>query len=129
MNGKYPRHGSMVELLKACLLHDTVIATCGDLPAPNVDNGYYEMLGRYTSKTLLHVLVAPETKVLVERFKMRDRESEMNYWLLGQRWRLANRTSYDLVVSGSEPSAKLLKLIRNSILKKRGAVGVLQKPW
>ena len=119
VGGRYPRYTSMVELLKACLLHDTVIVTCGDLPAPHVDNGYYEMLGRYTSKTPLHVLVAPEAKVLAERFKMRGRESEMDYWIVGQRWRMANRASYDLIVSGTEPSAKLLELIRDSILEKQ----------
>jgi hypothetical protein len=119
VGGRYPRYGSMVELLKACLAHDTVIATCGDLPAPHIDNGYYEILGRYTLKTPLHVLVAPETKVLEERFKMRGRESEMDHWLAGQRWRMANRASYDLVVSGTEPTAKLLELIRNSLLDKQ----------
>jgi hypothetical protein len=119
VGGKDPRYASMVELLKACLAPDTVIATCGDLPPPHVDNGYYEMLGRYTSKTPLHVLVAPESKLLAERFKMRGRESEMDHWLAGQRLRLANRASYDLVVSGTEPTAKLLELIRNSLLDKQ----------
>jgi hypothetical protein len=119
VEGTDPRYASMVELLRACLAHDIVIATCGDLPAPHVDNGYYEMLGRYTSKTPLHVLVAPESKVLAERFKMRNRQSEMDYWLAGQRWRLENRASYDLVVSGTEPTDKLLEMIRNSILDKQ----------
>ncbi len=119
VGGKNPRHGSMVELLKACLAHDTVIATCGDLPAPNVDNGYYEMVGRYTSKTPLHVLVAPDSKVLAERFKMRGRESDMDHWLAGHRWRLENRAYYDLVLSGTESSANIMELIRNSISHKQ----------
>ena len=114
-----PRHRSMVELLKACLVHDTVIATCGDLPAPGYDNGYYEMLGRYTSKTALHVLVAPESKVLEKRLIMRNREAEMDRWLAGNRWRQANQAYYDLVLSGTEPTVNILELIRNSISNKR----------
>jgi hypothetical protein len=109
----------MVELLKACLVHDTVIATCGDLPPPSHDNGYYEMLGRYTSKTALHVLMAPESKVIAERTRMRDREAEMDRWLAGNRWRLATQAYYDLVLSGTEPTANILELIRNSISNKR----------
>jgi hypothetical protein len=117
--GGNPRHRSMVELLKACLVHDTVIATCGDLPAPGYDNGYWEMLCRYTSKTALHVLVAPESKVLAERIRIRNREAEMDRWLVGYRWRLANRAYYDLVISGIEPTVNILELIRDSISNKR----------
>jgi chloramphenicol 3-O-phosphotransferase len=129
LEGKYPRHRSMVELLKACLAHDTVIATCGDLPPPRLDNGYYEMLGRYTLKTPLHVLVAPESKVLAERLRMRRRESDMDRWLASNRRRLSNKAYYDLVLSGTEPTANILELIRNSISNKRDRQGVPQGPW
>jgi len=118
LEGKDPRHRSMVELLKACLAHDTVIATCADLPPPRLDNGYYEMLGRYTSKTPLHVLVAPESKLLAERLRMRGRP-DMDRWLASNRRRLSNRAYYDLVLSGTERTANILELIRNSISNKR----------
>jgi len=119
LEGKYPRHRSMVELLKACLAQDTVIATCGDLPPPRLDNGYYEMLGGYTSKTPLHVLIAPESKLHAKRLRMRGRP-DMDRWLASNSRRLSNRAYYDLVLSGTEQTANILELIRNSISNKRG---------
>jgi len=116
---KRSRHTAMVELLKACLSHDAVVTTCGNLPPPHIDNGYYQLLGQCTNKTVLHVLVAPDNAVHIKRIRARGRETLTKRFLNSNaRW-LRKREFYDLVLAGSESTAKMLESIQTSVLRKK----------
>jgi hypothetical protein len=116
---KNSRHGTMVELVKACIRHDPIVATCGNLPPPNVDNGFYSLLGQYTNKTILHVLVAPDNAVLAKRIHARRLDAQTERFIASNNRWLQNRSFYDLVLTGDEPPVKILDAIRTSILKKK----------
>lgn len=120
---KPPRHGTLVELLKACLGRDAVIATFGNLLPPHADNGFYRLLGQCTNKTMLHVLVAQDNAVLARRIQARGLEAKLGRIIASNNWRLRNRTSYDLVLTGTEPTAGIMEMIRLSIAEKERAVG------
>lgn len=108
-------HRVMVELLKRCLANDAVIATCGNLPPPHGEFGYYQLLARLTGKAISHVLVAPDKAEYVKRIRSRSAIAQADSLLKNYGWRMQNRTSYDLVVTGNESMARMLELIRATI--------------
>ena len=109
------RHRSMVELLRIGISNDTVIATCGDLPPPDVDNGYYELMAECTNKTILHVLIAPDDAVLAKRIQSRGQTAFVKEYIASNNRRLRHRAFYDLVLTGNESAAEMLALIRTAI--------------
>jgi hypothetical protein len=130
-----PRHLVMVELLNQCLLHDVLITTCGSLPPPNVDNGFYPLLEKCTNKRLLHVLVAPDEEELRRRLRLRETEiraaraiATTNHWLekpaskaaraiaTTNHW-LEERALYDMVLTGNEPATVLLEMLHDARTK------------
>lgn len=121
---KNSRHGTMVELVKACIWHDPVIATCGNLPPPNVDKGFYRLLEQSTKKTVLHVLVAPDNTVLAKRIHARRLDAQAERFIASNNRWLQNRSFYDLVLTGDEPPAEALETIRTSISKKKRITAV-----
>ncbi len=120
---KSSRHGSLVELLKTCLKSDAIIATCGNLPPPNIDNDFYQLLGQCTNKTTLHVLVAPDSAVHAERIRARGRDANLKRFIASSNQRLRNGAHYDLVLNGSETTAVILDLLRVAITRKRSSAG------
>jgi len=105
----------MVELLKTCLANDAVIATCGNLPPPHGEFGYYQLLAQYTGKVILHVLIAPDDADYAKRIRSRGWAAQADNIIKNSGWRLRNRAFYDLVLTGSESNARILELIRASI--------------
>ncbi len=105
----------MVELLKTCLASDAVIATCGNMPPPHGDCGYYQLLAQCTGKAMSHVLVAPDNAVLAKRIRSRGQEEKMKGLIADNDWWLQHRAYYDLILTGNESPARILELIRASI--------------
>jgi hypothetical protein len=108
-------HSAMVELLKICLTNDAVIATCGNLPPPHGEFGYYQLLAQCTGKSISHVLIAPDKAEYVKRIRSRSVVAQANSLIKNYGWRMQNRASYDLVVTGNESPARILELIRATI--------------
>jgi hypothetical protein len=108
-------HSAMVELLKTCLANDAVIATCGNLPPPHGEFGYYQLLAQCTGKSISHVLIAPDKAEYVKRIRSRSVVAQANSLIKNYGWRMQNRASYDLVVTGNESMARILELIRATI--------------
>lgn len=108
-------HRVMVELLKTCLSSDAVIATCGNLPPPHGDCGYYQLLAQCTGMSLSHVLLAPDKAELAKRIRSRGQAAQLDTRIADNDWRIQHRAFYDLVLTGSESTARILELIRASI--------------
>lgn len=121
--GKNTRHGSMLELLMTCLKSEAVIATCGNLPSPYIDNGFYGLLGQCTNKKTLHVLVAPDSAVHAERIRAKGRDAMLEHLVATNNRLLGNRVHYDLILNSSESNALILDLFRATIIRKRSAAG------
>ncbi len=109
----------MVELIKTCLASEAVIATCGNLPPPHEDNGYYQLLGQCAGKTILHVLVAPDNAVHVKKIRSKGQTTlTKKHTASNDRWQ-QHKTLYDLVLTGSESAAQILELIHTTIRRTR----------
>ena len=119
LDGKNPRYVSMIELFKESLINNVVICTCGDLPPPRLDNGYYRLLGNYTSKVIIHVLIGPNNEVLKKRIKFRGREQVMEKWLESNRRRISNKKYYDILLNGVESISDVVESINEAVIKKR----------
>ena len=111
----YSPYRVMVELLKTCLASDAVIATCGNLPPPHGDCGYYQLLAQCSRKTMSHVLVAPDKAVLEKRIRSRGQTADMERIIAENDWWKQHREYYDLVLTGNESTARMLELMRASI--------------
>jgi len=111
----YSPHSVMVELLKTCLANDAVIATCGNLPPPHGEFGYHQLLAQCSGKAISHVLIAPDKAEYVKRIRSRSVVAQANSLIKNYGWRMQNRASYDLVVTGNESMARILELIRATI--------------
>jgi len=108
-------HRAMVEMLKTCLANDVVIATCGNLPPPHGEFGYYQLLAQCSGKAISHVLIAPDKAEYVKRIRSRSALARADSLLKNYGWRMQNRASYDLVVTGNESMARMLESIRATI--------------
>jgi hypothetical protein len=104
----------MVELLKRCLVSDAVVATCGNLPPPHGDCGYYQLLAQCSGKSISHVLVAPDNAVYAKRIRSRGEAARIEGHIRDNDWRMRNREFYNLVLTGNEPIASIMKMIRTS---------------
>jgi len=118
----YSPHRVMVELLKTCLASDAVIATCGNLPPPHGEFGYYQLLVQCTGKAISHVLIAPDDVEYAKRIRSRGRAAQADSIIKNSGWRLRNRAFYDLVLTGNESTARILELIRTSIRLTKGSI-------
>jgi hypothetical protein len=114
----YSPHRVMVELIKTCLANDVVIATCGNLPPPHGEFGYYQLLAQCSGKVISHVLIAPDDVEYAKRIRSRGKGMQADSIVKNSGWRLQNRAYYDLVLSGNESTARILELIRASIIMK-----------
>jgi chloramphenicol 3-O-phosphotransferase len=108
-------HHVMVEMLKTCLANDAVIATCGNLPPPHGEFGYYQLLAQCSGKAISHVLIAPDKEEYAKRVRSRSVVARADSLLKNYGWRMQNRASYDLVVTGNESMARMQELIRATI--------------
>lgn len=113
-------HRVTVELLKACLESDAVMATCGNLPPPHGEFGYYRLLAECTGKAVAHVLIAPDKAEYAKRIRSRSAIAQADSLIKNYGWRQQNRASYDLTVTGNEPPAEILESIRASLTTKAG---------
>jgi len=116
----YSPYRVMVEMLKKCLANDAVIATCGNLPPPHGDFGYYQLLAQCTGKVISHVLIAPDEVEYVKRIRSRGKGAQAHNIVKKSSRRLRNRAFYDLVLTGNESTVRILELIRTT--KRRTAV-------
>lgn len=116
---EYSPYKVMVELLKTCLASDAVIATCGNLPPPHGDCGYYQLLAQCSGKTMSHVLIAPDKAALAKRIRSRDQTAEMDIIIAENDWWMQHREHYDLFLTGNESPATMLELMRASIRESR----------
>lgn len=116
----YPPHRAMVELIKTCLANDAVISTCGNLPPPHGECGYYQLLTECSGKVISHVLVAPDDAEYAKRIRSRKLGAALADSLLkSYGWRQQRRACYDLVLTGNEPTARILELIRTTVSSAR----------
>jgi len=111
----YSPNSVMVELLKTCLVNDCVMATCGNLPPPHGEFGYYQLLAECTEKTMVHALIAPDKAELEKRIRSRGQVAQLETLLEGNDWRLRNKSYYNVVLTGNESTARILELIHASI--------------
>ena len=111
----YSPYTVMVELIKTCLACDAVITTCGNLPPPHGEFGYYQLLAQCSGKAISHVLIAPDEAEYARRIRSRGRAAQVDNIINNSGWRLRNRAFYHLVLTGNESTARILELIRATI--------------
>ena len=113
----YSPYSVMVELIKTCLANDVVISTCGNLPPPHGEFGYYQLLAECSGKVISHVLVAPDSAEYAKRVRSRRRAAVADKLIKDYGWRQRHRAFYDLVVTGNESTARILELIRTTSIR------------
>jgi hypothetical protein len=111
----YSPYRVMVELLKTCIASNSVIATCGNLPPPHGEFGYYQLLEQCSGKAISHVLIAPDNAEYAKRIRSRGEAANMDTLINNYGWRQQNRALYDLILTGNESTPTILKLIRASV--------------
>jgi len=64
---------------------------------------------------MLHVLIAPDKAEFAKRIRSRGQEAQMASHFAFYDWRMQNRASYDLALTGNESPTRILELIHSSI--------------
>lgn len=112
---RYPPHRTMTGLIRACCKNSVVVATCGNLPPPTWQGGFYRELTSCTGQQALHVLIAPEEADFRRRVEARNLGERMETLVAGNAWRLDRQGDYGLVLDGSEAIEPIVGMIRERI--------------
>ena len=112
---RHPPYRTMTGLIRACLEHRVVVATCGNLPPPKGGGGFYRELSACTGMRVRHLVMAPDEVNFRKRVETRNLGGRMETLISDHAWRLDSLGDYDLVLDGSEPIAEIVGMIRESI--------------